>query len=114
MGKMGGGMVGGGGGDWGEETAGTMSAGWPGVGDSRSRAVGRVGTPGTPGSQWIPQKQDGWGKKVCMCVQYTCACMCIRQQCLCTQHGGLHGSYVCFEGVPLQWHVCEVYMYMYI
>ena len=75
VGKMGGGMMGGGGGDWGEDTTGTMSAGWPGAGDSRGRAVGRGGTPGTPGSQWIPPKQDGWGKKVCcLCTICTSSC----------------------------------------
>lgn len=64
---MGGGILGGGGaggGDWGEDSVGVMTAGWPGAGDGRSRTVGRVGTPGTLGSQWIPPKQESWGKKV--------------------------------------------------
>ena len=74
---MGGG--GGGGGEWGEDDSGSMAAGWLGAGDGRPRALGRVSTPGTPGSQWIPSPQDGWGgTKVCVCVcahvhVYVCA-----------------------------------------
>lgn len=67
-----------GGGNWGEDNPGTLAAGWPGAGDGRGRPVGRVCTPGTPGSQWMPPKQDGWSKKVCVVVcdmWYVCVCV---------------------------------------
>ena len=69
MGKMGGGMMNRGSGEWGEDGTGTMAAGWPGVGDGRGRTASRVSTPGTPGAQWISPSKDGWGKKV-----YKCTC----------------------------------------